>query len=430
MTGLVLVAVVLTLIGLGAAGWVRSPEQSLADRKPPAPTQLTAPVEQRVLRDTVVLRGEVGAARTFRISPAVPTAVDRAIVSGVRVHRGGAVREGQVLVEVSGRPVIALRGAVPAYRDLRPGDSGRDVVQLQKALRTLGLGTGGDRRGILGPGTKAAIGGLYRRVGFTAPEEGDPAALSSARTQIRQAERTRHEAELTLRRTRRADGGSDAEARRQVRYAQEDLNDLVSARSALAERTGPKLPMSEVAFLPDFPARVESMKARTGHEPGEPLLTVSSGELIVRGRVNAGQRGLLRTGMRVQLSSEVLGTTATGVLRSIGEPTTDDDGTRGHAVVVAPLSGKTLPRALAGQDVRLAVETAATEDKVLVVPAAAVIAGADGGLSVVRVDSGRERRVPITVGVSGNGYVEVVPVGAALGPGDRVVVGTDRSSGG
>lgn len=424
LTGLVISTVLVTLLGLGAARWVRSPQQALADQAAPAPTVLTAPVEKRILRDTVVLRGVVGAARTYKITPSTPTDVDKAVVSGLRVGKGESVHAGQVLVEVSGRPLISLKGKVPAYRDLRPGDDGRDVVQLQKALRALGLSTGDDHRGVLGSGTKAAIGRLYRRVGYAAPIEGDPAALSAARTQQRQAERTLVEARDTLRQAE-ASSGSVTEAERLVEYAREDLADAVIARQQVERLSGPKLPMSEAAFLPTFPARVESLTAKAGREVTEPLITVSSGALVVRGRVNAGQRSLLRTGMPVRLDSEVQGTSATGVLSKIGAPSTDSGGTRGHPVTVTA-DRAAFPRALAGEDVRLTVETAATEAEVLVVPFSAVIAGADGSTSVLRAERDHQTRVRVTPGVSGDGYLEVTPVAGGLSPGDQVVVGVGR----
>ena len=44
--------------------------------------------------------------------------------------RGAVVTEGTAAFVVSGRPVLVLQGAQPAYRDLGIGDSGPDVQQL------------------------------------------------------------------------------------------------------------------------------------------------------------------------------------------------------------------------------------------------------------------------------------------------------------
>jgi peptidoglycan hydrolase-like protein with peptidoglycan-binding domain len=52
--------------------------------------------------------------------------------NGDRVDCGGA------LYRVDDRPVVLLCGTVPAYRDLRRGDAGQDVLQLNQNLHQLG----------------------------------------------------------------------------------------------------------------------------------------------------------------------------------------------------------------------------------------------------------------------------------------------------
>jgi peptidoglycan hydrolase-like protein with peptidoglycan-binding domain len=54
--------------------------------------------------------------------------------------QGTAVGRGEVLFRVDEQPVVLLTGVVPMYRDLRPGDSGADVEQLETNLAALGYG--------------------------------------------------------------------------------------------------------------------------------------------------------------------------------------------------------------------------------------------------------------------------------------------------
>ncbi len=57
---------------------------------------------------------------------------------------GTAVHSGDVVYSVEGRPVVALAGAVPAWRDLASGiDDGADIVQLEAALTALGYSDDG-----------------------------------------------------------------------------------------------------------------------------------------------------------------------------------------------------------------------------------------------------------------------------------------------
>lgn len=55
---------------------------------------------------------------------------------------GDKVNCGDVLYRVDERPVVLLCGTVPAYRDLRVGDSGDDVRQLNMNLHQLGYDAG------------------------------------------------------------------------------------------------------------------------------------------------------------------------------------------------------------------------------------------------------------------------------------------------
>jgi hypothetical protein len=54
---------------------------------------------------------------------------------------GKTVRQGQVLYQVSGSPVVLLYGNVPDYRDMSEGLTGADVREFNKALIALGYTT-------------------------------------------------------------------------------------------------------------------------------------------------------------------------------------------------------------------------------------------------------------------------------------------------
>lgn len=83
-----------------------------------------------------------------------------------------------------------------------------------------------------------------------------------------------------------------------------------------------------------------------------------------------------------------------------------------------------LAAALNGENVLVTVDTGHTEGPVLTVPVAAVVATASGSSFVTVVGAhGRQTQVPVTPGISENGYVQVTPVTAgALKAGDNVVV--------
>jgi hypothetical protein len=83
-----------------------------------------------------------------------------------------------------------------------------------------------------------------------------------------------------------------------------------------------------------------------------------------------------------------------------------------------------LPAALNGENVLVTVDTGRTEGPVLTVPVAAIVTTGSGTSYVtVAGGHGKQTQVPVTPGISENGYVQVTPVTAGkLGAGDSVVV--------
>ena len=175
-----------------AGGRVRSPAQRAAEAAAPVPSLVTAVVEERMLSESVVTRGDVRPSGSTSIAwtGATGTGGAGAVVTGVPVAVGASVTDGMVVVEVSGRPVIVVAGAVPVYRDLRPGMTGKDVGQFQAILTRLGYTPETD--GVFGPATKTAVAGWYRALGYepaqTAVDAGvQLAAAAKGVTAARQA---------------------------------------------------------------------------------------------------------------------------------------------------------------------------------------------------------------------------------------------------
>ncbi|MGW5352421.1 peptidoglycan-binding protein [Streptomyces sp. NPDC004031] len=443
----VLVAAVTGALGLSAGGLaastlVKSPEQVAAEAAPPSPSAVTAPVERRVLSQTVVMRGVAAPSATTTV--AAPAAEDggKSVVTRAPVKQGQSVTPGTVVAEVSGRPVIVLPGRIPLYRDIRPGMSGPDVRQLQSALRGLGYAVR-DTRGTYGTSTEAAVKALYRdrgyqpptlteTVGAPAPDPGtaDPGTAGSATDGSGTA----------------GSSGTDGSGT----AAPQTAPPGPSGSGGTRQRKRYWVKAGELAFVTSLPARVATISAGLGADVGShPVLTLSVGDVVVRGTLATDDGALVHAGMKVTVLAEQTGVQAAGKVTSIGPYTQESTGgsggtasgddpgdgsgdaasggtgqeqsPAGRPVVVAGV--KPLPGSLVGQDVRLTIETASTGGKVLAVPAAAVYATADGSAQVVVLrPDGRRQRVPVTVGATGAGYVEIR--GGAVAEGDDVVVGT------
>jgi HlyD family secretion protein len=379
--------------GLVASAWVKSPAQVAAETAPPKPSLITAPVFYGVLRDTVVFRGTFSAAATVSFTPVSAVAPGGSgqpsqslVVSAVLTHVGAVVQPGQVLVDVSDRPVFVLPGAVPAFRDMVQGDSGGDIAELQAALAGLGYGTGTDAVGVFGTGTAAAVRQFYAAIGY-----GVPIAAAGGATQASPS------ASGTGGTTAAGSGGSAA---------------------SLVE-----VPMSEVMFVPSFPAIVAALPS-LGATVTAPLVSLQVGGLRLAGQLDPAQSGEVRAGMAVQVLSDVNGQEAAGVVSSVGQVVNPGNGAAPYLPVqiVAQAGWAT---SWDGQNVQLTVTSAATNGAVLAVPEAAITAGAGAVTSVTVVEKGGlTRRVRVQTGASANGLVEVSPVGGRLARGDQVVVGS------
>ncbi|WP_424183797.1 hypothetical protein ACOBQX_17705 [Actinokineospora sp. G85] len=390
-------------------------------------------MKRQVVGATLVLRGTVSGAEDVEVTPA-PTATAGAaaakpLVSGVRKTTGDTVEAGEVIVEVAGRPLVALRGDVPAYRDLAPGDSGKDVAALRAALAELGFSSKGDPAEEFGPATKNAVNAYYKSLGFSAPTTGG--ATGEAATALQAAQQAVTQAERAL---RDAKAGGPEVGPHAVADASDDLRAARRELARIEARTGPMVPMAEIAFLPAFPARVTKSAAKVGAPVESPLVTLSSGRLQVLGRLDPADRAQVQAGGAADIDSEVTGFHGTGRVEGVAERPQGGTGTgtgtgasgqpQQQWLTVTVVPDAPLDPALIGQDVRLTLRFGATSGPVLAVPSSAVTSSADGRTHVVVVDpSGAQRPVDVRAGRSGGGFVEVDPVSGGLAEGDRVVVG-------
>jgi len=409
-------AALLAIGGLIGSSFVKSPQQIAADTAAPPPTVTAAKVVSQVLTSSVEMRGVVYPATQYDVYPSAPEADAAApgtgsaaggsatgsssgtvYISSLDVAAGQRISNGEKLAEIDGEPLFALAGRVPAWRDITPGESGPDVAELQKALASLGYYSGGDTPGFFGAATQDAVAEYYEHLGYTPP----------------------------------ATGG---------------------------------VPMPDVVFLPSLPAKVVVVNGAKGQQPGQPFLELAArGSLAVTGELPPAYAAQVKTGLKVKIFDEVTGIHAAGTIADVGTATTvtpigaivnvggsaasaSSTGSTGSgstgaaagssnsgsaanpgATPFIPLTvspSRPLPAALNGENVLVTVETGRTEGPVLTVPVAAIVTTGSGTSYVtVAGADGKETQVPVTPGISENGYVQVTPVTAAkLAAGDSVVV--------
>ena len=375
------VVVVGAAAGLALTSQIKSPAQQAEEAKPPALTELTAPVQKTVLSTTVLGQAVVGPPREFSPSAiggsggggaASASENVQPIVTRIFHHAGNTVGQGSVLLEVAGQPFFVLEGVVPAYRNLQPGETGPDVAQLQADLQSLGYSTGGDASGSFGPGTSAAVNAFYQAIGY-APEK-------------------------------------------------------VTA-GPKADR-GPVVPLGQFTFVPRLPARIVSLTAKVGQSISASALTLAIGNPAISGQISPSDANLVRPGMKVTITQTGSPVTIGGRITSVSHVTASKASVSGGLYIqVGVKPARPLPMSLVGQDLSLTIVAARSHGAVLAVPEAAIFASANGMTYVSRLVGTSTVRIPVRVGASGGGLLQVIPLqSGALTAGELVVTGENYST--
>lgn len=365
--------VVATGAGYLYGGQVRSPQTALAEAEDRSRSTLTAGVRKGRLTGAETFEGVVEWAATVEITPTAQRSGWVQEVTRTPRTRGALLQNGEVLVEIADRPLIALRGQVSMLRDLHLGDTGPDVRRLQEGLREAGYFPGATD-GEFGALTLDALRRLYRAAGHELPVEGPPG--------------------------RRGKAGSAM----------------------------PYLPASEIAFIPTLPARVTRVSS-VGDRVDGAVATLGLHGIVVRTRVPTDQRTTFTgDGAAPRITVRVGRREPTRVVLGGVSAPRDADGEKKVTVTLTQGHGQ-LDVKDVGRKVEISVSDKASPTGLLV-PISALYRAADLGSFVVTLRDGSETRVAVTVEATRDGVVMVAPtVPGALDSDDQVVIGTGSPDG-
>ena len=265
--GLAVGAVVL-LIGVSAGlGWwfgrgIRSPAQIAAEAEPPDPSLITVEVERKELSANVITRADVGydAPAILSLGGALGGRPDVLVVTAAPA-RGEDLAEGSAAIEIAGRPVFLLVGAIPVFRDMRPGTQGPDILQVEQALARLGFFTGApDQK--WDDDTGEAVRAWYQQNGYQANgvSEQERTDLRTARTRVSTATDGLTAARKALQEARNPSAAAVRGARAAVADAQQALDELLdppdsNVRQAQAGVADAQQALDELLDPPDSNVR-------------------------------------------------------------------------------------------------------------------------------------------------------------------------------
>ncbi len=352
-----------------AAGWiasnrVSSPADAAAQTAPPEPSPILVPVESRVVATEIVTRGTGRFGSPVTVTLPTSTVKDTDPIVTWLPGPGSLIQDGGLLSRIDDRPVLALAGEMPMYRDLALGMRGRDVEQLEQSLLRLGIDPG-------------PVDGLY--------------------------DRATQRAAIAL-------------------YADHQGLQPMFGQKVAPSTVAFGIPRDELVFLPSLPVRVSELDAAEGTVLTGALATVTDVTVTIDSSLALDEVDLVTVGSRVTIDEPNLGITAEGTVTRID----DTPGTMGvdgfHVYMEVGVNGS--PSGIAGASVRLTVPVETTGTAAVAVPVAALSLAADGS-SRVQVQQGTSLEfVAVEPGLTADGFVELVQAGT-LSVGDLVVVGLD-----
>jgi multidrug efflux pump subunit AcrA (membrane-fusion protein) len=352
----VLVAGALVL-ALGGSGDGAAPESSAGGGE-------TGKVERRTLAERLTASGTIGYAGDTAVLARLSGTVTALPAVGDVVRRDGR------LYALSGKPVLLMYGAVPAYRTLAEGvGAGQDVKELERNLAALGYspGTVDDH---FTYATAAAVRAWQEDHGLKATGE-----VELGRVVFLRGPQRVTELEATL---GEALGGGAGES-----------------------------------------------GSEGGEPPSVPVLRTSSTRRVVSVPLGADQQSIARRGQRVgvvlpggaEVPGEVTGLAA--VEASAAEGTEGEEAEPGIVATVALTGGHRIP-ALDGAAVNVLFTQRVARDA-LSVPLTALVAIGGGRFAVYADEGGARRLLVVEPELAADGYVEVA--GAGLRPGMTVETG-------
>ncbi|MCP2325280.1 hypothetical protein HDA40_003787 [Hamadaea flava] len=123
------------VLAVGAAtaatlGFGFAPEKAEDNQSQLPPT--TAKVTKQTLNDTQSVSGDLGYGDSTALAARIQGTVTSLPYASSIFQRGNAV------YKVNNTPIVLMYGTVPAYRELKVGDEGADVKQLEQNLKALG----------------------------------------------------------------------------------------------------------------------------------------------------------------------------------------------------------------------------------------------------------------------------------------------------
>lgn len=412
----VIASAALMLLMAGGLWWagthIRSVSQAQAIARPPKSALITVQVRKMVVTSSITLAGTVSQQALVPIGPP-NIAGSSAVVTDVRVTAGALVSSGDLVADVSGRPIFVLQGRFPMYRGMSPGLRGPDVAELQRGLAGAGYVIA-DPFGVFGPSTLAAARELYGRYGYALTETVGTGGSVAAVLPSRMASVI-----TTIPRELLSPEPSSS-----TRTASPSPSPTPRPTPSPTP-SGPSIPtrgpvytieVGEIAFIPSLPSTVFSVNASVGADPsGGPIVTLSSGPATIKASLSTVSPNGLKDDLTAVVTIQGMAKSFAARVSAVSE--------QSGLIRLTPL--RRIPSRLTGQTASVVITLSKTSKPVLAVPIGALRSTPGGATALGVVQGLNMRLVAIRTGQIGDGYVEIVDPPASIRAGVRVAIGND-----
>lgn len=409
------------------------------------PARVTVAAERRALEAVLTLPGSYDLDDPVEVRVPEVGGGSRQVVTSVPIAVGERVPAGSVLLEVNYRPVLLLQSALPPYRDLRPGTTGPDVANVQTGLRNLGHEIPDGEIATFGPATREAVRATFEATGHE-PDytegsvEATEATVRVAREEADAAYRAANEVHVN--------GGDATELIAEYHRAQEAADEVERSSGVMLRidsvvtTTETALTVGGVSVSEGRPVTADSLAMTLS--PGDPVLLATlspqQAHLFDAGPVEVlSPSSDCEVGEPVKPTDEVdADVPVDAETDESGEPSSEEttiiDGDRvgdGDGGAGSPDSDSLQVAVrcqpppsidLTGSDTVVTLSIEVSDADSLIVPATALVYGADGSPSVIVIDGADETRTAVNVVAEANGFVAIGDPNSVIDEGTRVAV--------
>ncbi len=437
---------VLALLAVLAIVLVMNSQQSTDDVRRAQRAPILKPITAKLVRQVLEV-SFMDAQASYRFSDPRPVTLAGSLAKSGATQvvtqapvDGQTISDNRVIMNVAGRPVISIQAdpisesgspcvdtaqgatngkantnadtnaddrpcaVVPMYRDLRPGDKGQDVAQLQSALKRLGFLA--EVNGRFETATSTAVSAWYASLGL---ESFDATQTNTGAPATNAAGPTSSPEQSVLSTDRQAGSGAPS---------------------------GVMVPANEVLFFGELPQRVDEVKVVVGGTvTSQPVFTTSGTKLVVASQVPVEKLQYVRVGTKVSLVDQNAAVSAGTVNRVATRP--GGAASEGLYAVEIGVTGSGTPQSqgtVAGLPVTVNYPVTRSSEPLLTVPVTGLFpcSNAEPGTECLRVTNDSteafyEVRV-VRIMTSSNGLVGFNQSVASVSQGDVVLINNPAPS--